>query len=59
LVYLASWRVWADSRGLSEETVAADWPESVGNALNLSRDVALQNLPPLKELAAGLEELIH
>jgi len=59
LIYLATWRVWADSRGLSEEMVAADWPESVGNALNLSRDVALQNLPPMKELSAGLEELIR
>jgi HD-like signal output (HDOD) protein len=58
LIYLATWRVWADSRGLTEEMIAADWPESVGNALNLTRETALQNLPPLKQLAAGLEDLI-
>jgi len=59
LVHLATWRVWADARGLSGETILADWPEAIGNALNLSRETALLNLPSLRELAAGLEDLIQ
>jgi HD-like signal output (HDOD) protein len=59
LLYLAVWRVSAEEQGLSEEAIVANWPDAVGTALNFSRDAALLDLPPLSELAAGMEELIR
>ena len=59
VVHLAMWRARADELTLDAEALAASVPVAVVESLGLTADALLAEMPPLAELAAGLEELIH
>jgi HD-like signal output (HDOD) protein len=58
IIHIASWRARADHNGLSPEEIAATVPGEVCQALGLTADNFLNDLPPLAELCEGMEALL-
>lgn len=58
IVHLAAWRARAEANALSPQELAGTVPRAVCSALGISPELLLDELPPLAELSAGLEELI-
>ena len=56
ILHLAAWRARAEHNGLSADEMRAIFPAAVAERLNLGAD-ALEQMPPLEELSAGLEAL--
>ena len=59
VAHLAVWAARADEARLAPEERRAGFPGAVAASLGLAPGTILDDLPPLAELAAGLEELIH
>lgn len=57
VIHLAVWRARADELRLSGEALAATVP-AITESLGLPAEELLEDMPPLAELSAGLEELI-
>jgi HD-like signal output (HDOD) protein len=57
ILHLAAWRARAEHNGLSADEMRAIFPAAVAERLNLGAD-ALEQMPPLEELSAGLEALL-
>lgn len=57
IVHLAVWRAQAEENEWGEEERAARLPARVAQSIGLD-PAALREMPPLAELAAGLEELV-
>lgn len=58
VVHLAVWRAQLGENKVSDEDAAATVPADVAARLGLAPTVLLEEMPPLAELSAGLEELI-
>ncbi|TWI65296.1 HD-like signal output (HDOD) protein [Pseudoduganella lurida] len=58
VVHLAVWRARAERQALSDEQLAATFPQAVADALGMEAGLVLADMPPLDELAAGLEEMM-
>ena len=58
VVHLAAWRARAEAASLSEAERVATLPEAVAVRLGLSADLLIHQMPPLKDLCAGLEALV-
>lgn len=58
VVHLASWRARAEENKYSKEELRATFPEQVATKLGISADLFLSDMPPIAELAAGLEDLV-
>ena len=57
-VHLAAWRARAAENKLSADDMRATWPQAVADKLSLRPELVLVDMPPLAELAGGLEELL-
>lgn len=58
IVHLAVWRARAEENKYSKEELEATLPADVAAKVGLSSQVLLDEMPPVLELAAGLEDLI-
>lgn len=58
VVHLASWKAKADEVATSKEELEASWPSTIAGIARVSRELVLKEMPPLKELCAGLEEMV-
>jgi len=58
IVHIAAWRARAEENDYSPEEMESTFPESVAAKLGIAAAVVLEELPPLIELGAGMEELI-
>lgn len=58
VVHLAAWRARAEGEKLTGEQLASSFPQAVADAVGLSADVVIDEMPPLDELSAGLEEMV-
>ena len=59
VVHLAVWRARAEENQYSKEELEATIPTDVVAKLGLSNKLILEEMPPLEELAEGLEDLIN
>ena len=59
IVHLAVWRAQAQENELDADEMAATLPVDVVRSLELDPDTLLDEMPPLSELAEGLEELVR
>lgn len=58
VVHLAVWRARAEENKYSKEEMEATLPADVVTKIGLNSAVILEEMPPVLELAAGLEDLI-
>ncbi len=58
IVHIAAWRARAEENKYSREEMESTFPEKVAERLNVKAGMLLDDLPPLLELGAGMEELI-
>ncbi|WP_395406534.1 HDOD domain-containing protein [Pseudoduganella sp. UC29_106] len=58
VVHLAAWRARVDENKLGSEEIAAVYPTDVADSLGLEDNALIDEMPPLDELSAGLDELI-
>jgi HD-like signal output (HDOD) protein len=59
VIHLAAWRARVDEAKLSEEEISGCYPTEVAEALGLADNALIDKMPPLSDLSAGLEELVH
>lgn len=59
IVHLAVWRAQAEENDMDAEEMAATLPAGVVASIGLAPDRLLAEMPPLSELAAGLEDLVR
>lgn len=58
VIHVAAWRARAEHNGLKPDEMAATVPADVCKKLGLGVDLVLKDMPPIAELAEGLEVLI-
>ena len=58
VIHIAAWRARAEENGYSREEMESTFPDAVAAKLGVKPGVLLDDLPPLAELGAGMEELI-
>lgn len=58
VLHLAAWRGRMEESQLSAEEISACYPTKVAEALGLAPNALIDDMPPLSELSAGLEELV-
>ena len=58
MVHLAAWRARVTEAKLSDEEIEACYPTEIAEELGLEDGVLVDEMPPLEELSAGLEELV-
>lgn len=58
IIHLAVWRAQAEENDWPADERAATLPTAVAASLGLEEDTLLEQMPPLGELAAGLEDLV-
>ncbi len=58
VIHLAVWRARAEENHYSKEEMEATIPKDVLAKIGISSDYMLTEMPPISELAAGLEELV-
>lgn len=58
IIHVAAWRARAEENGYTREEMEATLPADVVAKLGVTPAVMLDELPPLAELGAGMEELI-
>jgi HD-like signal output (HDOD) protein len=58
LIHLAVWRARAESNGLNEDEINATFPADVAHRIGISRPLICEDMPPLSELVAGMDQLI-
>ncbi|MES2295801.1 MAG: HDOD domain-containing protein [Pseudomonadota bacterium] len=59
VIHLAAWRARLDENKLSADEVTASYPQALAESLGLGALALHEAMPPLGELAAGLDELVH
>ena len=59
VVHLAVWRARAEELRFDQDALAASLPADVAAKLGVTSEELLSDMPPLSELSAGLEELVH
>ena len=59
VVHLAVWRARAEENKYSKEEMEATLPSEVVGKVGLTSQAILEEMPPVLELAAGLEDLIN
>ena len=58
VLHLAVWRARAEANKLTPDEMASTIPAEVCKALGLNPTEFLQDMPPLSELCAGMEEML-
>ena len=58
VIHLAAWRARCEENKYSREEMEATCPAAVAAVIDVSAALLLDELPPLSELGAGMEELI-
>jgi HD-like signal output (HDOD) protein len=58
LIHLAVWRARAESNGLNEDEINATFPSDVANRIGVSQALMCEDMPPISELVAGMDQLI-
>lgn len=58
VIHIAAWRARAEENKYSREEMGSTFPEDVAAKLGVKASVLLDDMPPLVELSAGMEELI-
>ena len=58
VVHIAAWRARAEENDYSAEEMESTFPEQIAAKLGIAAAVVLEELPPLAELGAGMEELL-
>lgn len=58
VIHLAVWRARAEENHYSNEEMEATIPKDVLAKIGISSEYMLKEMPPISELAAGLEELV-
>ena len=58
VIHLAAWRARCEENKYSREEMEATFPAAVAALIDVSAALLLDELPPLSELGAGMEELI-
>jgi len=58
VIHIAAWRARAEENEYSREEMESTFPDDVAAKLGVKSGVLLDDLPPLAELGAGMEELI-
>ncbi len=59
IVHIAAWRARAELQKLDAEQLASQFPQAVADVLDLSATTVIDEMPPLDELSAGLEEMVR
>jgi HD-like signal output (HDOD) protein len=59
VIHLASWYVRGEENKYSKAELEATFPEEVASKLGVRADSMLSTMPPIAELAAGLEDLLN
>ncbi|CAN5893346.1 HDOD domain-containing protein [soil metagenome] len=59
VIHIAAWRARAEENKYSEEELAATFPQELATKLLIEPELILSEMPPLPELAAGLEDLLN
>jgi HD-like signal output (HDOD) protein len=58
LIHIAVWRARAEEGKYSKEELDATFPTEVAEKLKVSKEMMLSEMPPVTELAEGLEDLV-
>jgi HD-like signal output (HDOD) protein len=58
LIHIAVWRARAEEGKYSKEELDATFPAEVAEKLKVSKEMMLSDMPPVTELAEGLEDLV-
>lgn len=58
LINLAAWRARVEENNFSKDELHAQFPEEIALKLNISKKQFLEEMPPIVEMAAGLEDLV-
>lgn len=58
VIHVAAWRARAEHNGLQSAELEATMPKAVIKKLGLNTEALLQDMPPLSELAEGLDSLL-
>jgi putative nucleotidyltransferase with HDIG domain len=58
VIHIAAWRARAEENKYSDEEMQSTFPDGVAKKLGVEAPLLLDELPPLAELGAGMEELI-
>ncbi|MEB0139047.1 MULTISPECIES: HDOD domain-containing protein [unclassified Undibacterium] len=59
IVHLAAWRARAEESAYTPEECAATFPTEVAQKIGIKPELMLEQMPPLSELSAGLEDLLN
>ena len=58
VIHIAAWRARSEENKYSREEMESTFPDDVAAKLGVKPTILLDELPPLAELGAGMEELI-
>jgi HD-like signal output (HDOD) protein len=58
IVHIAAWRARPQQLNLSSDELAERFPADVADVLGLDAETVIDDMPPLDELAAGLDEMM-
>lgn len=58
IVHIAAWRARPQQADLSSDELAERFPTAVAEVLGLDAETVIDDMPPLEELAAGLDEMM-
>lgn len=59
VIHLAAWRARVEENSYSKEELEATFPGDVAIKLGIKPELLLSDMPPIAELAAGLDDLIN
>lgn len=59
VLHLAAWRARIEHSGAGRDEAEASFPGEVAASLGLAPELLLGRMPPLAELSAGLDEIVH
>lgn len=59
VIHLAAWRARVEESSYSKEELEATFPGDVAIKLGIKPELLLSDMPPIAELAAGLDDLIN
>ncbi|MDO9193649.1 MAG: HDOD domain-containing protein [Undibacterium sp.] len=58
VVHIAAWRARAEENNYAKEQLVATFPSDVALKIGVTQELIMNDMPPIAELSAGLEDLV-
>ena len=58
VVHIAAWRARAEEINYAKEQLVATFPSDVALKIGVTQELIMNDMPPIAELSAGLEDLV-